>query len=71
MKNKLWVVLLVFLCISCDRPKSRIVDTPSSYVVYDSAIGVYGYEIENHQYLVVYQGGIIHAAHCPCGRGGK
>lgn len=71
-----WVLLGTFLAISLGifafatfsaRHSVSVAVPPKAEVRY---LGDNTYEIkyEGHIYLAVFQGGLVHAAHCPCKR---
>ena len=71
MKNIL-IFFVIILCLGCsniDKEKSNVDGVTQVKLINTTSVSyLYIVEIEGHQYILngTYNGGIIHAEHCPC-----
>ena len=70
--KKLTLILLLFLCFSCEDSQVNVVSTPKSNRIkliektYMVSRGFFIIEVDKHLYLSCSDGGVVHLESCPC-----
>ena len=71
--KKILILLAIICCCGCSSVETEATSTTETikikYYRNDVTAHIYSVEIEGHLYIIysgTYQGGIIHAEHCPC-----